>query len=127
MAVTAIVGVAAGLGIAVSARTSQSIDDSQHQFSVLDFVQRERNAHVNRGMETEILVLCTARDGGTCAAGGNELVGYRAQACAMRRPPAATAFRAPKTLDDRGHNTGRLPVNVAITSAMVLSLPRGIG
>jgi len=89
MAVTAIVGVAAGLGIAVSARTSQGIDDAQNQFSVLDFIQRERNAHVNRGMETEILVLCTATDGGPCGAGGNELVAYRVTLPVVFPPPPA--------------------------------------
>jgi prepilin-type N-terminal cleavage/methylation domain-containing protein len=92
MAVTAIVGVAASLGIAVSARTSHSIDDSPRQFSILDFVQQERNAHVNRGMATGVLVLCTATDGGPCAAGGNELVVYPAQACAMRRSTSSHSF-----------------------------------
>lgn len=87
VATTAIVATVAGLAVAVSSRTSQGLDDSQTRLQVLDLIQRERNAHVNRGMETELLVLCPATGGGACAASGDELVAYRVNLPAVFPPP----------------------------------------
>jgi prepilin-type N-terminal cleavage/methylation domain-containing protein len=67
VATTAIVATVAGLAVAIGSRTSQGLDDSQIRLHVLDLIQRERNAHVNRGMETELLVLCPATGGGCLA------------------------------------------------------------
>jgi len=90
MAVAAIVGVAAGLAMSLGSQTSQSLEDLQNQFSVLDYIQRERNAHVNRGTETEVLIICPATNGGPCAASGNELVAYRMLRPATVPPPPET-------------------------------------
>ncbi len=89
MAVAAIVGVAAGLAMSLGAQTSQGLEDQQNQFSALDYIQRERNAHVNRGMETEVLIICTA-SGGVCATSGNELISFRMARPATTPPPPAT-------------------------------------
>jgi type II secretory pathway pseudopilin PulG len=77
VATTAIVATVAAIAVAISSRTSQGLDDHQARQNVLDIIQRERNAHVNRGMETELLVLCPASNGGPCALEGDELVAYR--------------------------------------------------
>jgi hypothetical protein len=82
MSTAAVVAVAAGVALAVTSRTTSDLEDAQTQHSVLDFIQRERNAHVNRGMDEELLVICAARAGTPCAAGGatpadNQLVAYR--------------------------------------------------
>ncbi len=89
MAVAAIVGVAAGVALGLGSQTAQGLDDQQNQFAVLDYIQRERNAHVNRGMETEVLVICTA-SGGVCAASGNELVAFRKLMLDPLPPPPAS-------------------------------------
>lgn len=77
MAVTAVVGVIAAGALGLTARASQVLDDTQNQSSALAFFQRERNAHVNRGMESEILIVCAADGAGPCAASGDTLVAYR--------------------------------------------------
>jgi prepilin-type N-terminal cleavage/methylation domain-containing protein len=81
VATTAIVATVAGLAVAIGSRTSQGLDDSQIRLHVLDLIQRERNAHVNRGMETELLVLCPATGGS-----GDELVAYRVNLPAVFPP-----------------------------------------
>lgn len=77
MSVTAIVAIVASVAVAMGSRTSTTIQDTQNQFSVLEFIQRERNAHVNRGMDNEVLVVCAASAGGDCRGAGDELVAYR--------------------------------------------------
>jgi len=88
-AVAAIVGVAAGIAIGLGSRTAQGLDDQQNQYAVLDYIQRERNAHVNRGMEEEVLVICTAV-GGVCAPSGNELIAFRKTIADPLPPPPAS-------------------------------------
>lgn len=78
MAVTSIVGIVASIALSLGTDTANNIDDVQNQFAVLDYIQRERNAHVNRGMETEVLVICPSTAGGGCAGSGDQLVAYRA-------------------------------------------------
>lgn len=87
VATTAIVATVAAIAVAISSRTSQGLDDNLTRHNVLDVVQRERNAHVNRGMETELLVLCPATNGGPCALEGDELVAYRVSIPATFPPP----------------------------------------
>ncbi len=77
MAVTAVVGVISAVALGLTARASEALDDTQNQTAALAFIQRERNAHVNRGMENEILIICAATGNGPCAAGGDTLVSYR--------------------------------------------------
>ncbi len=89
MAVTAIIGVVVAVAVSLSSQTSQGLEDQHNQFSVLDYIQRERNAHVNRGMETEVLIICTA-SGGECAPSGSDLIAYRMARPATLPPPAAT-------------------------------------
>ena len=79
MVVTAVIAVVVAVGVSVAVRTADMIDGSQVQGAALDFLQRERNAHVNRGDETEGLLICLATAGGACtgAASGDELVAHR--------------------------------------------------
>lgn len=87
VATAAIVGTVAGLAVAISSRTAASLDDSQTRIVVLDYIQRERNAHVNRGMETELLVICPMDDSGTCSGTGTQLVSFRVTKPATFPPP----------------------------------------
>lgn len=78
MVVTAVIAVVVAVGVSVAVRTADKVAGAQIQGAVLDFVQRERNAHVNRGDETEGLLICLATGGGPCGAGsGDELVAHR--------------------------------------------------
>lgn len=77
VATTAIVASVAATAIAISSRTSDGFGDGQDRLAVLEAIQRERNAHVNRGMETEVLVWCAAAADGTCADAGKDLVAHR--------------------------------------------------
>ena len=78
MVVTAIIAVVVAAGVSVAVRTADKIDGAQVQGAALDFLQRERNAHVNRGDETEGLLICLATAGGACTGGGgDELVAHR--------------------------------------------------
>ena len=85
----AIIGVAAGLAVGLGSQTAEGLDDQQNQYAVLDYIQRERNAHVNRGMEEEVLVFCTAA-GGACVPAGNELIAFRIDKAAALPPPPAS-------------------------------------
>lgn len=73
----AIVGIAAGIFAAIGTRTADDLADGQTQQDVLDFIQRERNAHVNRGMEGEALVFCPSVAGVCNLAGADELTAHR--------------------------------------------------
>jgi len=76
MSVTAIIGVVASVAVGLSSRTSSGIQDNQNQQSVLDYIQRERHAHVTRGDDREFLVICPST-GTTCGTAGDRLLAFR--------------------------------------------------
>jgi prepilin-type N-terminal cleavage/methylation domain-containing protein len=101
IATTAIAASVAATAIAISSRTSDGFGDAQDRMAVLEAIQRERNAHVNRGMETEVLLWCPAVAGGGCTDSGKELVAYRVTLPAAFPPNPArelARFRFDSTL-----------------------------
>jgi prepilin-type N-terminal cleavage/methylation domain-containing protein len=85
--VAAVVGAAA---IAVTINTSNDLTNAQHRLGILDFIQRERNSHVNRAVENEIIVLCAASGAALCSgAGGDTMVAYRSPRPAVFPPTGA--------------------------------------
>jgi prepilin-type N-terminal cleavage/methylation domain-containing protein len=77
VATTAIAAAVAATAVSISSRTSDGFGDQQDRMAILEVIQRERNAHVNRGMETDLLVWCPAVAGSGCVDSGDELVAYR--------------------------------------------------
>lgn len=79
--VGAVAAVVAATAAALTVKTSNDLENAQNRLSILEFVQRERNSHVSRAVEQEVVVICAAVGAGPCtAAGGDTLVAYRTPA-----------------------------------------------
>jgi len=79
MVVAVVVGVASSVGVTLAVRTTARLVTARLSLGTLDFIQRERNAHVNRGVESDALVICATTGAGPCTGGitGDTLVAYR--------------------------------------------------
>jgi hypothetical protein len=75
--------------VAISVRTANDLANAQLRLGTLEFVQRERNSHVNRAVEQEVVILCAAAGGGGCVASGDTIVAYRSPIPVVFPPPAA--------------------------------------
>jgi prepilin-type N-terminal cleavage/methylation domain-containing protein len=105
VATTAIVAAVAATAVSIGSRTSDGFGDQQDRMAILEVIQRERNAHVNRGMENELLVWCPAVAGSGCIDAGDELVAYRVTLPATFPPDPArqlARFRFNTTLSFDG-------------------------
>lgn len=73
-----IAAVVAAAAVAMTVKTSDDLNNAQDRMGVLEFIQRERNSHVNRAVDNEVIVVCAAVGAGPCTdAGGDTLVAYR--------------------------------------------------
>ena len=130
-----IASVVAAAAVAITVKTSDDLNNAQDRMGILDFIQRERNSHVNRAVELEVVVLCAANGAGPCTpAGGNTLVAYRTPAPAVFPAPpgselARTTFRgttisflpAPALFVDafaRSVDAGGVPRNTVVNIAL---------
>lgn len=90
VAVVAISAVVSAVAVGLTVRTSQGLNNATAQMAVLEFIQRERNSHVNRAVETDVVVFCSAVGGGDCAGTpGDSIVAYRAPLPVVFPPPPA--------------------------------------
>ncbi len=90
MIVGVIVAIAAAVGIGLTVRTTNTIDDSQVSAAAYEFIQRERNAHVNRAIP-EALVICGQSSPATpCDAPGPTLAVYVVPYPVVMPPAIAT-------------------------------------
>lgn len=104
MVVAAVVGVVSAVGVTIAVRTTDKLDTSRLTTGALDFIQRERNAHVNHGVETDALVICATTGAGACVAGltGDTLVAYR-MPYPVTMPPLASAIELDRASFDRAN------------------------
>jgi type II secretory pathway pseudopilin PulG len=96
--VGAIAAVVSATAIAITVKTSNDLENAKNRMAILDSLQRERNSHVNRAVELEVVVLCAANGAGPCTgAGGDTLVAYRA--------PLPAAFPNPVPANELSRTT----------------------
>jgi prepilin-type N-terminal cleavage/methylation domain-containing protein len=89
MAVAAVAAAVSAVAIGLTVKTSDDLNNVQVKMAVLDFIQRERNSHVNRAVEEEAVIFCAAAGAGVCAANGDTLVAYRVLLPVTLPPPPA--------------------------------------
>ncbi len=90
MAVIGVSAVVSAVAVGVTVRTSQGLNNATAQMGVLEFIQRERNSHVNRAVETDVVVFCSAVGAADCTgAAGDSIVAYRSPLPVVFPPPPA--------------------------------------